>query len=101
MRNKFDFALLYRSSIGFDRVFNLLNNARRLQAIDIRPPYDIVKTGDDRYRIQMAMAAFADPDLEITQKRNVLGVKGQKTEEREGEYLPAASPGLRSSTASN
>ncbi|MEF0941361.1 Hsp20 family protein [Rhizobium sp. BR 362] len=87
MRNEFDFAPLYRSSIGFDRVFNLLNNAQRLQAIDTWPPYDIVKTGENDYRIQMAVAGFADADLDITQERNVLVVKGQKAEQKEGEYL--------------
>jgi molecular chaperone IbpA len=87
MRNDFDFAPLYRSSIGFDRVFNLLNNTQRLQAIDTWPPYDIVKTGEDGYRIQMAVAGFADADLEITQERNVLLVKGQKADEKDGEYL--------------
>ncbi|AUW42673.1 Hsp20 family protein [Rhizobium leguminosarum] len=88
MRNDFDFAPLYRSSIGFDRVFNLLNNAQqRLQAIDTWPPYDIVKTGEDNYRIQMALAGFADADLEITQERNVLVVKGEKPDEKDGEYL--------------
>ncbi|WP_064708501.1 Hsp20 family protein [Rhizobium bangladeshense] len=87
MRNELDFAPLYRSSIGFDRVFNLLNNAQRLQAIDSWPPYDIVKTGEDDYRIQMAVAGFAEGDLDITQERNVLLVKGQKAEGQEGEYL--------------
>ncbi|WFU11591.1 Hsp20 family protein (plasmid) [Rhizobium sp. CB3090] len=87
MRNDFDFAPLYRSSIGFDRVFNLLNNAQRLQAIDTWPPYDIVKTSEDDYRIQMAVAGYADADLDITQERNVLVVKGQKAEQKEGEYL--------------
>ncbi|NEJ01949.1 Hsp20 family protein [Rhizobium ruizarguesonis] len=87
MRNDFDFAPLYRSSIGFDRVFNLLNNAQRLQAIDTWPPYDIVKTGENEYRIQMALAGFAETDLDISQERNVLIVKGQKAEEKDGEYL--------------
>jgi molecular chaperone IbpA len=87
MRNDLDFAPLYRSSVGFDRVFNLLNNAQRLQAIDTWPPYDIVKTSDDEYRIEMAVAGFADADLDITQDRNVLIVKGQKEEAKDGEYL--------------
>jgi molecular chaperone IbpA len=87
MRNEFDFAPFYRSSIGFDRVFNLLNNPQRLQAIDTWPPYDIIKTGDADYRIQMAVAGFADGDLDITQERNVLVVKGQKAEEKQGDYL--------------
>ncbi|EPE96250.1 Hsp20 family protein [Rhizobium grahamii] len=88
MRNEFDFAPLYRSSIGFDRVFNLLNNAQsRLQTIDTWPPYDIIKTTEDSYRIQMAVAGFGDYDLDITQERNVLVVKGQKADEKDGEYL--------------
>ncbi|WP_064713480.1 Hsp20 family protein [Rhizobium bangladeshense] len=87
MRNDLDFAPLYRSSVGFDRVFNLLNNAQRLQAIEAWPPYDIVKTSDDEYRIEMAVAGFADADLDITQDRNVLIVKGQKEEAKDGEYL--------------
>ena len=87
MRNEFDFAPFYRSSIGFDRVFNLLNNPQRLQAIDAWPPYDIVKSGDSDYRIQMAVAGFADGDLDITQERNVLVVKGQKAEDKQGDYL--------------
>ncbi|MBB3655031.1 molecular chaperone IbpA [Rhizobium sp. BK650] len=87
MRNEFDFAPFYRSSIGFDRVFNLLNNPQRLQAIDTWPPYDIVKTGENDYRIQMAVAGFADGDLDVTQERNVLVVKGEKNEEKQGDYL--------------
>ncbi|PST22691.1 molecular chaperone Hsp20 [Rhizobium sp. JAB6] len=88
MRNEFDFAPLYRSSIGFDRVFNLLNNAQRLHAIDSWPPYDIVRFGEDDYRISMAVAGFADRELDITQDRNVLVVKGTKAKEpEEGEYL--------------
>ncbi|MEK1892131.1 MAG: Hsp20 family protein, partial [Rhizobium sp.] len=87
MRNEFDFAPLYRSSIGFDRVFNLLNNAQRPQAIDAWPPYDIVKTSEDAYRIQMGVAGCAGTDLDITQERNVLIVTGQKPEEKDWDYL--------------
>jgi molecular chaperone IbpA len=87
MRTDLDFAPLYRSSVGFDRVFNLLNNAQRLHAVDSWPLYDIVKTGENDYRIEMAVAGFGEEDLEITQERNVLIVKGQKTETKDGEYL--------------
>ncbi|WP_430252286.1 Hsp20 family protein [Neorhizobium sp. DAR64860/K0K1] len=87
MRTELDFAPLYRSSIGFDRVFNLLRNTQRLNAIDTWPAYDIVKTGEDDYRITMAMAGFGGGDLEITQERNVLVIKGGKAEELQGEYL--------------
>lgn len=87
MRTDLDFALLYRSSVGFDRVFNLLNNAQRLHAVDSWPLYDIVKTGENDYRIEIAVAGFGEDDLDITQERNVLIVKGQKTETKDGEYL--------------
>ena len=87
MRTELDFSPLYRSSIGFDRVFNLLSNSQRLQSIDTWPPYDIVKVGDDEYRISMAVAGFGEGDLDITQERNVLIVKGGKAEEEQGEYL--------------
>ncbi|NLS06310.1 Hsp20 family protein [Rhizobium sp. P32RR-XVIII] len=86
MRTEFDFAPFYRSSIGFDRVFNLLDNAQRLQA-ETWPPYDIVKTNEDAYRIIMAVAGYGEGDLDVTQERNVLMVRGEKTEETEGEYL--------------
>ncbi|EPE97053.1 Hsp20 family protein [Rhizobium grahamii] len=87
MRNELDFAPLFRSSIGFDRVFNLLANSQRVQGTETWPPYDILKTDEDGYRIQMAVAGFSDGDLDITQERNVLVVKGQKAEDSGGEYL--------------
>jgi len=87
MRTELDFAPLYRSSIGFDRVFNLLNNTQRLNPIDTWPAYDIVKTGEDDYRITMAVAGFGEGDLDITQERNVLVIKGGKADELQGEYL--------------
>ncbi len=83
MRNDLDFAPLHRSSVGFDRVFNLLNNAQRLQALDSWPPYDIIKTSDDDYRIEMAVAGF----LVIVQERNVLVIKGLTAEAKDGEHL--------------
>jgi molecular chaperone IbpA len=87
MRTELDFTPLFRSSIGFDRLFNLLDNAQRLQAVDLWPPYDIVKLGDDQYEITMAVAGFSQSDLDVTQERNVLIIKGGKAEKKEGEYL--------------
>lgn len=87
MRTELDFAPLYRSSVGFDRVFNLLRNTQRLNAIDTWPAYDIAKTGEDDYRITMAVAGFGDGDLDITRERNVLVIKGGKADELQGEYL--------------
>ena len=87
MRNDLDFAPVYRSSVGFDRVSNLLNNAQRLQAIETWPPYDIVRTTDDDYRIEMAVAGFGDSDLDIMQERNMLLIRGQNAAAKDGEYL--------------
>ncbi|MGR9079964.1 Hsp20 family protein [Rhizobium leguminosarum] len=87
MRNEFDFAPLYRSSIGFDRVFNLLNNAQRVQAVDTWPPYNIVKAGNDDYRIVIAVAGFGEEDLSITHERNVLIIAGEKTDKEDAQYL--------------
>ncbi|MCJ8518900.1 Hsp20 family protein [Pseudorhizobium tarimense] len=87
MRTELDFAPLFRSSIGFDRLFNLLDNAQRLQPVDLWPPYDIVKLGDNQYEITMAVAGFGQSDLDVTQERNVLIIKGGKAEKKDGEYL--------------
>ena len=87
MRTTLDFAPLYRSSIGFDRMFNLLENASRLQSIDSWPPYDIAKIGDDDYQITMAVAGFSQDELTLTQEPNLLIVTGQKSGEDRGEYL--------------
>ena len=87
MRTNTDFAPFYRSSIGFDRIFDLLENANRGQAADNWPPYDIAKTGDDSYRIAMAVAGFSPDELTISTQPNLLVVTGEKTAEASGEYL--------------
>jgi molecular chaperone IbpA len=87
MRTEIDFAPLYRSSIGFDRIFNLLNNSQRLSAVETWPAYDIVKIGEDDYRITMVVAGFGEGDLDITGGSNVLVIKDGKAEALQGEYL--------------
>lgn len=87
MRTEIDFTPLYRASIGFDRVFNLLSNPQRLQAVDSWPPYDIVKKGEHDYAICLAVAGFSMGDLDVTQERNLLIVKGGAAQKQEGEYL--------------
>lgn len=87
MRTHFNFEPLYRSSIGFDRIFNLLEDAIREPAEDNWPPYDIAKTGDDAFRISMAVAGFAEKELEISTEPNLLVVSGAKDSEIEGEFL--------------
>jgi molecular chaperone IbpA len=78
MRTDFDFAPLFRSGVGFDRVFDLLENATRVQALDNWPPYNIERTGEDGYRITMAVAGFAQDELELTTQPNWLVVSGRK-----------------------
>ncbi len=89
MRATVDFAPLFRSSVGFDRMLNALDLAGRIPTVDNWPPYDIIKTGEDDYRIDMAVAGLAENDLTITQKRNTLVVAGRKAPEPQsaGEYL--------------
>ena len=78
MRTPYDFSSLSRSSIGFDRVFDLLENAARVQVLDNWPPYNIEKADEDRYRITMAVAGFEPDEIEIVQKDSALFVAGRK-----------------------
>jgi molecular chaperone IbpA len=87
MATSYDYAPLYRSSVGFDRIFNLLENAQRARSTNDWPPYDIVKTGDDSYRISIAVAGFAKDDLDISFRSNLLTVTGKKQEVSADGYL--------------
>ncbi|MER8829946.1 Hsp20 family protein [Mesorhizobium sp. M0938] len=90
MRTAFDFSPLYRSSIGFDRVFNLLENAP--QAVDSWPPYDIERSDENTYRVTIAVAGFSEDDLDISHEPNLLIVSGERKEQGEVEYLHRALP---------
>lgn len=88
MRTLLNIAPLHRSSVGFDRVFDLLEAAAaRGQTADNYPPFDSIKLADDQYRICMAVAGFSEADIEITAQANWLTVSGERKEEPEGEYL--------------
>jgi molecular chaperone IbpA len=78
MATSYDYAPLYRSSVGFDRIFTLLENAQRARSTNDWPPYDIVKNNDDTYTISIAVAGFAQDDLDITFQSNLLTVTGKK-----------------------
>ncbi|MDP9838684.1 molecular chaperone IbpA [Neorhizobium huautlense] len=93
MATSYDYAPLYRSSVGFDRVFNLLENAQRARSVNDWPPYDIVKTDDDTYRISIALAGFAQDDLDITFQSNLLTVTGKKQESPTEGYLHRGTAG--------
>ncbi len=87
MRTTLDFSPLFRSGVGFDRVFDLLENATRVSAADNWPPYDIVKHGDDAYSVTMAVAGFTRDELSLTHEPNLLVVAGSKGGEEGANYL--------------
>ncbi len=83
-----DFAPLSRSTIGFDRMLQLFEDATRLGEVESAyPPYNIEKLDDDTYRITMAVAGFAENELSITQQANTLLVAGRKQGEDTAQYL--------------
>jgi len=87
MRN-FDFTPFYRSSVGFDRMFDLLDSATSETVNQSYPPYNIEKTGDDSYRIAVAVAGFTQDELDVEVHNNTLKISGQKqNRDGEGEYL--------------
>ncbi|MEZ5831267.1 MAG: Hsp20 family protein [Dongiaceae bacterium] len=92
MRTNLNYSPLFRSTIGFDRVFDLLENANRAQSVESWPPYDIVRTSEDSYRITMAVAGFSESDLAITHQPNLLIVTGSQPAE-EADYLHRGIPG--------
>jgi molecular chaperone IbpA len=77
----FDFSPLYRSTVGFDRVFTMLDSLAQPEQ-PTYPPYNIEKTGDNAYRISMAVAGFDESELSIELNQHLLSVKGEKGEEK-------------------
>jgi molecular chaperone IbpA len=80
----FDFSPLYRSTVGFERIADMLDRASRVDPTTGWPPYNIEKTGEDQYRIIMAVAGFSPDEVELTQQENALVVSGEKNPEPEG-----------------
>jgi len=87
--DRFDFSPLFRSTIGFDRLMRLVDTATRVDSASLAyPPYNIEKTGEDAYRLTMAVAGFSEDELEITVHENTLLVAGKsKKEDSEDRYL--------------
>ena len=82
----YDLSPLYRSTIGFDRLFSLLDQASGADsAVASYPPYNIERTGDNAYRLTLAVAGFGETDLSIESRENVLTIKGAKEARNEGE----------------
>ena len=86
---RFDFTPYRRSTVGFDRLFDLLENASRTGGGENYPPFNIERRGEDAYRITLAVAGFKAADLDITAQQNLLVVQGRKNEEAQasGQFL--------------
>jgi molecular chaperone IbpA len=87
--DRFDFSPLFRSTIGFDRLARLVDAATRVDSSALSyPPYNIEKTGEDAYRLTMAVAGFAQNEIDVTVHENTLTVTGRAEEKDEnGRYL--------------
>src|ERR1700694_2129649 len=86
----FDFAPLYRSTVGFDRMFSMLDQLGGVEgSVPGYPPYNIERSSENAYRILVAVAGFTDADLSIEAKENMLTIRGEKQndDEKSGEVL--------------
>src|SRR4029453_13781523 len=83
MRSAFDFAPFRRSTVGFDRLFDMLENNAASGNAENYPPFGLIKLGDNQYRIELAVAGFKADEIDITAQQNVLIVTGKKNEDSE------------------
>jgi molecular chaperone IbpA len=83
----FDPTPLWRSTVGFDRIFDLLDESLKWAGEDNYPPYNIERIGEDQFQISLALAGFTPEEVTITAEQNVLTVEGRKTEKHAHEYL--------------
>lgn len=82
----YDFSPLWRSTIGFDRLFDLAESAQRATE-DNYPPYNIERLGEDRYQISLAVSGFSPDEILVTAEQNVVTIEGNKTDKTEREFL--------------
>jgi molecular chaperone IbpA len=85
--NTFDPTPLWRSTVGFDRLLDLVDGSMQWNGGETYPPYNIERTGGDRYQITLALAGFAPEEITITAEQDVLTVEGRKSEKAEHQYL--------------
>jgi molecular chaperone IbpA len=81
----FDLSPLYRSTIGFDRLFNMIDESAGHESVPTYPPYNIERTGENSYRISVAVAGFSESELSIETKEHGLKISGSKEARKEGE----------------
>jgi len=88
MRTNFDFSPYRRSTVGYDRLFDLLETGARNEVADGFPPFDIFTDGEETYRITLAVAGFRPDEIDIVAQHNLLTVTGKRSEEEtKGEFL--------------
>lgn len=87
MRTNVDLTPFRRSAVGFDRLFEMLENGPIPATNDTYPPFDLEHDGQDGYRITMAVAGFRQDEVDITAQQNMLTVSGRKRESEEGRYI--------------
>jgi molecular chaperone IbpA len=85
MRSALDIGNFRRSSVGFDRLFDMLENSSF--AGENYPPFDLIRLDENRYRIEVAVAGFGRDDIEITSQQNQLLIRGQKSDENGSDYV--------------
>jgi molecular chaperone IbpA len=95
----YDLNPLWRSTIGFDRLFDLLDETRH-RTEDNYPPYNIERLGEDRYQISLALAGFSPAEVIVTAEQNVLTVEGRKSDKASTNISIRASRRVRSSASS-
>ncbi len=94
----FDLSPLYRNTVGFDRLFSLLDSVGNVDAAPTYPPYNIERTGDNTYRITVAVAGFTDKDLSIEVKENALTLRGEKKDVQSSESAQVLYRGIAART---
>lgn len=87
MRSAIDFAPFRRSTIGFDRLFDLLEHSAAGNGGESYPPFDLIQLDDNHYRINLAVAGFGREDIDITAQQNQLIVTGKKSDDEKAEYV--------------
>ena len=87
MRSAFDFAPYRRSTVGFDRLFDLLENSSLGQGSENYPPFDLIRVDDNHYRINLAVAGFSRDEIDITAQQNQLIVSGKRSDDQGIDYI--------------
>ena len=87
MRSAFDFAPYRRSTVGFDRLFDLLENSSLGQGSENYPPFDLIKVDENHYRVILAVAGFGRDEIDIVAQQNQLIVSGKKADDESVDYI--------------